>query len=252
MKDTKNNFTQLPNELITVLLNRELTKNEARILLFVARKTYGYHRDTDRISRREFNVSLGISLRHITEIQERLLAVGFLELLNKGNSVLNSSEWKISLSDAENKLEKLSKIDRRSPDWQQATGDPRVPRYPKVTSYPKVIQLGTHAVPTTVPVNKGLNKDDAIKEILTLKGDHASVKNGRLFVKGKIVNSPVDYLKAIKKNEQPTNTSTPLKTARQLTDNEIREHLGGKVAGRDEGIDQDVLYEALERGLYSA
>ncbi len=184
-----------------------MTKNEIRVLLFVARQTYGYHRETARISRNDFNDALKISFRHITEIQERLQEVGLLVLVNKGNSKLNSSEWKLDFSNPDDKLEKLSKIDRRSPDWKLTTSNPKVTSDPWVSGYPKVNQLGTLPGTPLEPVNKELNKD-AIQEILSLKKGKAHVTGGTLFVNGKKINNPSAYLNVMKKNDNTSNLQT--------------------------------------------
>ena len=90
----------------------------------------------------------------------------------------------------------------------------------------------------------------AVVEILSLKGRRASLNEDTLFVNGKKVNNPIAYLEAIKNSQHSLPPQQPLKPAKEMTDTEILEHLHGKVPGRDEGINEDILYEAIERRIY--
>lgn len=228
MDNNKNNYTQIPNELIEIIISKALNRSESRILGFMARKIYGYHKNSDQISYSQIQKGLSLGRTTVIDSLKRLQLVGIVKLVSQGKSSKVSNEWRLDYSDYITKLVGITKLVRYNPD--------------------KLVGITNH----TKDITKESIANDAIAEILSIKGEDAWVKSERLFVHGKAINNPIAYLEAIKKNEQPTNSSFPLKPASQLTDNEIRKHLKGKVAGRDEGIDQDVLYEALERGLYSA
>lgn len=53
MSDFKPNFTQTPNVIFDELM-ADLTGGELRCLLYICRRTYGFHRDSDSISYSQF------------------------------------------------------------------------------------------------------------------------------------------------------------------------------------------------------
>jgi phage replication O-like protein O len=110
-----NNYTKLPNELIEILLSDALSKNEARILLMIARKTFGFHKETDRISTSQFVDRLSLSRRGVQYILSRLQQAKLIALVNKGNSRFASSEWKITIDNYPEKLVKLSALVKFQP-----------------------------------------------------------------------------------------------------------------------------------------
>ena len=62
LKDGK---TEFANELADALCKINLSAYEWRIFWFIARKTYGWHKKTDRISYSQFETGTGIDHRHI-------------------------------------------------------------------------------------------------------------------------------------------------------------------------------------------
>lgn len=58
-------MTPIANELIEAYCKINMSAYEWRILLFIARKTFGYHKKTDRISYSQFAEGTGINHRHI-------------------------------------------------------------------------------------------------------------------------------------------------------------------------------------------
>lgn len=229
------NFTQLPNDLIKVLMSQAVSKKEAAVLLLVARKTYGYHRKTACISKREFNEELGISIRGIRYILSRLELVKLLALVNKGNSRFASSEWLIDLSNYPEKLVKLSALVKFVPERRK-----RLVKHASSTGeawYSKIASL-----------NKDINKAAAVDAILSSKSN-AELRGTDLYVGGKKINNPVSYWQAIQENS-PALVSTPVeKPAKEMTDQELRDYFSGKKIGIDEDIPQDYVYEALERKI---
>lgn len=87
-----------------------LSKSEKAVLLFIARKTYGYHKKSDQISLSQFKEKLHLSHQGIVNILKRLQLVNICRLVNRGNSRLAFSEWLIDTSDYANKLVHLSRL----------------------------------------------------------------------------------------------------------------------------------------------
>jgi phage replication O-like protein O len=104
------NFTKIPNDLIEVLLNSALNDSQRRILFFVARKTYGFNKETDKISWSQFQNKLNISRGTLSSSLNRLKLVHLLVLVSIGKSKISSNEWQINVSDYQDKLVRLTKL----------------------------------------------------------------------------------------------------------------------------------------------
>lgn len=103
-------FTQIPNELFEVLFSSDLVGSEVKILIFISRKTYGFHKDSDQISLSQFQNKLGFSRQTVVDGLRKLRLVKLIRLVSKGKSRLASNEWLIDLSDHQNKLVNLSRL----------------------------------------------------------------------------------------------------------------------------------------------
>jgi phage replication O-like protein O len=65
-------FTPYPNEIQEALFTTNLSAQESRILHFIIRKTFGWHKATDQISQRQIEKHTGIDRRSVRKILERL------------------------------------------------------------------------------------------------------------------------------------------------------------------------------------
>lgn len=108
-------FTAIPNDLMEVLLSEALNNTERRILLFIARKTYGFQKNSDQISLTQFENKLKISRPTLVRTLERLKLVKLVQLVRKGRSRLASNEWLIDPSDYQNKLVHLGQLVKSDP-----------------------------------------------------------------------------------------------------------------------------------------
>jgi len=84
------------------------------VLIFIARKTYGFHKKTDEISLTQFEKNTGLSRPTVVATLEKLKSVRLIIQLRKGRSKHVSSEWKIDLEDWEDKLVKLTELVKNS------------------------------------------------------------------------------------------------------------------------------------------
>lgn len=109
------NFTQIPNDLMDILLSSALSDNERKVLLFIARKTYGFHKETDTISLTQFQNKLGLSRQGVVNVLKRLQLVNLCRLVKKGNSKKACNEWTIDLSGYHEKLVNMSRLVKFTP-----------------------------------------------------------------------------------------------------------------------------------------
>jgi len=66
-------YTKIPNQILQPLLMIKLKSYEIRILLAIARKTYGFNKDKDYINQRQLKKLTGIKQPHISRTLKSLL-----------------------------------------------------------------------------------------------------------------------------------------------------------------------------------
>ena len=70
----ENGFTPIASELVEALAEINLSAYESRILWALFRKTYGWHKKADRVSRSQFAEITGLDPRHISRTLANLLS----------------------------------------------------------------------------------------------------------------------------------------------------------------------------------
>jgi len=86
----KPNFTQIPNFFFDELM-AQLKDSEFRCLMLIARKTYGFHKDIDKIANSQFIKFTGLSKRGIQNGLKYLLEKGIITRHEKGEGNIISS-----------------------------------------------------------------------------------------------------------------------------------------------------------------
>lgn len=94
----ENGYTPIANEILERLVNACLLGAEYSILLFILRKTYGYHKKSDRISLTQFEKATGLSRPTVVKTLKNLVNRNMLKVFiqdgNKGYSFQkNHEEW---------------------------------------------------------------------------------------------------------------------------------------------------------------
>lgn len=84
-KPMKPKFTQIPNYFLDVLMSG-LKESELRCLLVIARKTYGFHKDIDKIANSQFEELTGMSRNGVRNGLEGLLKKELIIQHEKGSS----------------------------------------------------------------------------------------------------------------------------------------------------------------------
>lgn len=74
----ENGYTMIANELLEEICRLPLTGYEFAILLFVVRRTYGFHKKTDHISIGQFQGNCGISRQSTINCLDRLVKANIL------------------------------------------------------------------------------------------------------------------------------------------------------------------------------
>jgi len=70
----ENGFTPIANEILERLVNTALLGSEFQVLLFIIRKTYGYHKKKDRISLTQFEKGTGLSRPTVVKTLKNLMS----------------------------------------------------------------------------------------------------------------------------------------------------------------------------------
>lgn len=93
----KQTYTQVPNSLFEVM--GEMDECELKVVLYVCRHTFGYHRESFKISTRKIADAIGMSVASVAKGAEAAEVRGLLERINEGQ---NTTEWRaiVALGDS--------------------------------------------------------------------------------------------------------------------------------------------------------
>jgi phage replication O-like protein O len=97
----ENGFTPIANEIMDKLCLLKLSGSEWQIILFVFRKTYGWHKKEDEISITQFEKNTNLSRQAVCEdlksvVNRRLLVVNKTGLSNRYKFNKNWEEWVVN------------------------------------------------------------------------------------------------------------------------------------------------------------
>lgn len=89
-------FTRIVNELYDVLIGANLTRNQAKVVHAVVRKTYGFNKSRDRISDSQLGNLTGLHRQKVNKAKNELITMGVLVMVC-GEIGVNKviSDWKI-------------------------------------------------------------------------------------------------------------------------------------------------------------
>jgi phage replication O-like protein O len=99
----ENGHTDIANEILEALWRVNLSAHETRVLLYLLRKTYGWHKKTDRIALSQFSKDIGIDRRLIHRAIKKLSSNKHMIVIyrdDKNNITYgfqkNYERWKVS------------------------------------------------------------------------------------------------------------------------------------------------------------
>lgn len=94
MADLDDGYTRMANALLEALIGADLTRNQAKVALAVARKTYGFNKPKDRISDGQISELTGLPRQKVNKAKNELITMGVLVMSGREiglNKVI--SEW---------------------------------------------------------------------------------------------------------------------------------------------------------------
>jgi phage replication O-like protein O len=83
----ENGHTIIANEIVDAMCRVNLSAYESRIAWFILRKTYGYHKVTDRISYSQFEQGTNLKRWHVARTIEKLLARKIITRIGNGYDI---------------------------------------------------------------------------------------------------------------------------------------------------------------------
>lgn len=115
------NFSQIPNVILDEWM-RELDHIEFKIVMVVARKTYGWHKDRDKIALSQYMEMAGASKNGVKQAIVRLIARGYIRqtVVGGGNII---SEYEIAHSKDSDEMQGQAATPKRKA--RGSSGDPQ-------------------------------------------------------------------------------------------------------------------------------
>ena len=83
------NYTQVPNDFF--IMARDMDKAELKVVLYIIRETFGYHRETCEVSIRELAIGAGLTARNAYNGAEKAIERG---LIVKTVSSTHKTTWR--------------------------------------------------------------------------------------------------------------------------------------------------------------
>jgi len=77
----ENGHTNIANEILEALWKVNLSSYETRVLIYLLRKTYGWHKKTDRISLSQFSREIGMDRRLVHRTLKELSSKGMIVVI---------------------------------------------------------------------------------------------------------------------------------------------------------------------------
>ena len=96
------NFTQVPNDLFLIM--GDMDECELKVVMYVCRFTFGYHRDSFKISTRKMAAAIGMNTASVSKGAEAAEARGVIERVIDGQ---NTTEWRAIVRDGVSEIESL-------------------------------------------------------------------------------------------------------------------------------------------------
>jgi len=116
------NFSQIPNVIFDEWM-RELDHIEFKIVMVIARKTYGWHKEKDKISLSQYMEMTGASKNGVKQAIIRLIARGYIRqtVMGGGKTI---SEYEIAYSDSNDLSKEEGHSTTLKTDVRGSSGDP--------------------------------------------------------------------------------------------------------------------------------
>jgi phage replication O-like protein O len=122
----KQTYTQVPNSLFEIM--HEMDECELKVVLYICRYTFGYHRDEVRISTRKLADAIKMSVASVDKGGNAAVERGLIERVTDGQ---NTTVWRAIVSDSknespadvpENETPVTQKVEQSVPDNESQVG----------------------------------------------------------------------------------------------------------------------------------
>lgn len=91
----KQTYTQVPNSLFSIM--HEMDECELKVVLYICRYTFGYHRDEVKISTRKLAKAINMSVSSVDKGADSAVKRGLIERVTDGQ---NTTTWRAIVSDS--------------------------------------------------------------------------------------------------------------------------------------------------------
>ena len=113
----KQTYTQVPNSLFEIM--SEMDECELKVVLYICRYTFGYHREEIKISTRKLAEAIGMNTASVAKGAEAAVARGLIEKITDGQ---NTTVWRALVSDSENESPVIQKMNRSDSENESQSG----------------------------------------------------------------------------------------------------------------------------------
>jgi len=136
----KQTYTQTPNSLFDVM--KDMDECELKVVLYICRLTFGYHRDEIKISTRKLAEAIGMNTASVSKGAEAAVKRGLIEKITDGQ---NTTVWRAIVSDSNFESPLIQKMNQTVTENESQVGVKE-----RIKKHSKEI-IGASAKPPTPP-----------------------------------------------------------------------------------------------------
>jgi phage replication O-like protein O len=161
-KDLLPNFTKIPNLILDQIMP-ELSKAELKILLCICRKTYGWQKERDRISRSQFKEMTKLGKNNIEVALKSLKEMGIITKTESANKY-DIACYEINLNYQENLPPKMGDTPKTGQNLPPKTGDNKPENYPPKQGITKETNINKEKENSPAPIYTEIRRGLSDKE----------------------------------------------------------------------------------------
>ena len=113
----KQTYTQTPNSLFEAM--KDMDECELKVVLYICRMTFGYHRDEIKVSTRKIAEAIGMNTASVDKGADAAVARGLVERVVDGNK---TTLWRALVSDSISESPAIQKLNRHDSDNESLLG----------------------------------------------------------------------------------------------------------------------------------
>lgn len=113
----KQTYTQVPNSLFEIM--NKMDECELKVVLYICRYTFGYHRDEVKISTRKLANAINMSVASVDKGADAAVKRGLIERITDGQ---NTTLWRAVVSDSEIESQVIQKMNHSDSENESQVG----------------------------------------------------------------------------------------------------------------------------------